>query len=243
MRTYAVTHPPNLDIPSRSFLGWDQLAYAARGVMTVATEHGSWVVPPHRAVWVPSGVQHRVEMSGRVVVRSVFFRRGMTRQRMPRQCRAVSVPPLLRELILEATRVGLLHRDVPEEARLARVMVDQLATLPVAPLQLPMPTEARARRAAEFIVERLGEAGVIERAARHAGGTRRTLERLFVEQTAMTLGRWRQRARLIEALRRLARGLSVTEVALDVGYASPSGFIAAFRSELGTTPRRYFERA
>ena len=56
----------------------------------------------------------------------------------------------------------------------------------------------------------------------------------------MTLGRWRQRSRLVEALRRLAAGQAVTRVALDVGYCSPSAFIVAFRREMGTTPRRYF---
>ncbi len=240
VRTYAVTHPANLGIGARSFAGWDQLAYAAHGVMNVSTEQGTWVVPPHRAVWIPAGVEHWVAMTGRVRVRTVFFRRAMTRQRMPRSCCAVNVPPLLRELVLEATRVGLLHRDVAAEARLARVMVDQLETLPVAPLQLPMPAEARARRAAETILAAPGRRGILAQAARRAGATRRTLERLFIGQTQMTLGRWRQRARLIEALRRLAQGHGVTEVALDVGYSTPSAFIAAFRGELGTTPRRYF---
>lgn len=241
MRTYAVTHPPNLGIGPRSFTGWDALAYAARGVMTVSTERGTWIVPPHRAVWIPAGVVHRVAMTGRVAVRSVFFRRGMTRQRMPRSPCAVNVPPLLRELILEATRMGLLHRDVPPEARLARVMVDRLQALPVAPLQLPMPTDPRARRAAKHVLAEPGAPRVLDAAARAAGATRRTLERLFVAQTEMTLGRWRQRARLIESLRRLAAGDDVTTVALAVGYATPSAFIVAFRTELGTTPRRYFD--
>ncbi|MCH9688756.1 MAG: helix-turn-helix transcriptional regulator [Deltaproteobacteria bacterium] len=241
VRTYAVTHPANLGIEARSFDRWDQLAYAARGVMNVTTVGGTWVVPPHRAVWIPAGVEHAVAMTGRVQLRTVFFRRAMTRQRMPRSPCAVNVPPLLRELILEATRVGLLHRDVPAQARLARVMVDRMETLPVAPLQLPMPAEPRARRAAEVIIEHPGRPGVLANAARKAGATRRTLERLFLAQTQMTLGRWRQRARLISALRRLAEGRAVTEVALDVGYATPSAFIAAFRSELGTTPRRYFD--
>lgn len=240
MRTYAVTHPPNLGIGPRATVGWDQLAYAARGVMNVSTERGAWVIPPHRAVWIPSGVVHRVTMTGRVAVRSVFFRRGMTRQRMPRSPCAVNVPPLLRELVLEATRQGLLRRDVPAQARLARVMVDCLHVLPVAPLQLPMPRDPRARRAAERILAGPGDARVLHEAAATAGATRRTLERLFTAQTQMTLGRWRQRARLIEALRELAQGRAVTEVALHVGYGSPSAFIAAFRAELGTTPRRYF---
>ena len=240
VRSYAVTHPANLGIKARSFDGWDQLAYAARGVMSVSTEHGSWIVPPHRAVWVPSRVQHSVSMTGRVVVRTLFFRERMTQRRMPRECCAVNVSPLLRELILEATRIGLLRRDDTKQARLARVLVDQLETLSVVPLQLPMPDDPRGRRAAEVILAAPGHPRTMSRACRTAGATRRTLERIFIAETTLTLGRWRQRARLIAALRRLAQGSSVTEVALDVGYSTPSAFIAAFRRELGTTPKRYF---
>lgn len=240
VRTYAVTHPPDLGIGPRAIDEWDQLAHAIRGVMNVSTERGTWIVPPHRAAWIPAGVVHRVTMTGRVVVRSVFFRRAMTRQRTPRMPCTVDVPPLLRELVLEATRAGLLHRDVPAEARLARVMVDRLRARPMAPLRLPMPTDERARRAAEHVLADPGAPRVLEDAARRAGATRRTLERLFVDQTEMTLGRWRRRARLIESLRRLAQGEDVTTVALAVGYSTPSAFIAAFRAELGTTPRRFF---
>jgi len=150
------------------------------------------------------------------------------------------VPPLLRELILAAIRHGLLWRRVPWQARLARVILDQVETLPAVPLQLPMPRDARARRAAERLQAEPGEGSLVE-VARAAGASRRTLERLFRVETQMTLGRWRQRLRLIEALRLLADGHSVTRVALDVGYAGPSAFVHAFRRQLGTTHARYFE--
>jgi AraC-like DNA-binding protein len=145
----------------------------------------------------------------------------------------------MRELVLHAVRLGMLRQSIPSEARLARVVVDQLETLPTVPLQLPMPRDDRARRAAERLLLDPGEP--IDEAARVAGASKRTLERLFRSETAMTLGRWRQRLRLIEALRLLAAGQPVTRVALDVGYDSPSAFITAFRRELGTTPGRYFE--
>lgn len=240
VRTYAVTHPPNLGIPWRSFALWDQLAHASRGVITVWTSSGTWVVPPHRAVWIPAGTQHRVQMTGRVAVRSIFFSPRLTKKRMPRICRAVNVPPLLTELILHATRLGILRRDEPRHRRLAKVLLDQLETLPVIPLQLPIPKDSRARKAAELIQRAPGETNA-NTLTRTVGATKRTLERWFAAETGMTLGRWRRRARLIEALRLLAQGKAVTDVALDVGYQSPSAFIAAFRSELGTTPRRYFE--
>jgi AraC-like DNA-binding protein len=238
LRSYAVTQPAGSVIAWGS-LDWGQLAYASRGVMNVHTEQGTWVVPPHRAVWIPAGVDHRVEMSGRVSVRTLYFARRLLRG-LPRTCLAVNVPPLLRELVLHAVRIGILHRDVPSEVRLVRVLLDQIQTLAVVPLQLPMPSDPRARRAAELLRQEPGEGRSLAQAARSAGASRRTLERLFLRETHMTLGRWRQRLRLVESLRLLAAGHAVTRVALDVGYNSPSAFVSAFRRQLGTTPARYF---
>jgi AraC-like DNA-binding protein len=59
----------------------------------------------------------------------------------------------------------------------------------------------------------------------------------------MTLGKWRQQLRLMEALRLLAEGAKVTHAALEAGYSTPSAFISMFRKSLGTTPARFFETA
>ena len=63
VRGLAFTHPRGpVTLPHAD--GWDQLIYAASGVMTVHTDDGVWVIPPDRAVWVPSGLGNRVEMGG-----------------------------------------------------------------------------------------------------------------------------------------------------------------------------------
>ena len=56
----------------------------------------------------------------------------------------------------------------------------------------------------------------------------------------MTFARWKQQSRLLAALRLLAEHKPVTTVAFEVGYESPSAFIAMFKSALGTTPSRFF---
>jgi AraC-like DNA-binding protein len=56
----------------------------------------------------------------------------------------------------------------------------------------------------------------------------------------MTLGKWRQQLRLMQAMRLLAGGDKVTHAALEAGYSTPSAFIAMFRKALGTTPAAYF---
>ena len=221
---------------------WDQLTYASRGVVTVNTERGIWVVPPHRAVWVPAGVEHSEEMSGHVAARSLFFVPGLS-DSLPADCSTVNVTPLLRELILHATHLGVLDSQVPEQARLIDVILDQLESVQTVPMQLPAPRDERAVRIAKLLKENPSLTETLAEIARQAGASRRTIERLFRAETGMPFGQWRQRLRLIHALRLLANGESVTNVALEAGYESTSSFIAMFKKTVGTTPSKYFANA
>jgi len=218
---------------------WDQLLYASEGVMTVATDEGRWVVPTHRAVWIPAGVSHAIDCSGRVFLRTLYLRPGL-RSDSPAKTTVVSVEPLLRELVLRAVTWNALDEDVPAHRHLLACLLDQLEGIDSIAVSLPLPRDPGALRVAQRIQEEPGSDEPIDRAARSVGMSRRTLERRFANETGMTLGRWRQQARLLNALTRLAAGATVTEVALEIGYATPSGFVAAFRAAFGTTPARFF---
>jgi len=80
---------------------------------------------------------------------------------------------------------------------------------------------------------------VLDEWADIAGMGRRTFTRCFRKETGMSFATWRQNVRLIEALSRLALGETVTRVALDVGYNSPSAFAAMFRRAFGVPPSHY----
>lgn len=217
---------------------WDQLTYAASGVLRVDTRDASWIVPPHRAVWVPAGVEHTEYMFAPVSMRTLYVVPRLARA-LPRRCEAVNVSNLLRELILHASRFGALDRKVPVQARAIGVLLDALADVSAVPLQLPLPRDPRARRLADALRAAPDDAAPLARAAKRAGASRRTLERLFVAETGMTVGDWRRRVRLLHAVRLLAEGEPVTTAALAVGYTSVSAFIAVFKEAFGTTPGRY----
>ncbi len=238
IRTFGLTFS-SPDIVPPSVAGWHQLVYAVRGVMTIRTEHDSWVVPPHRAMWVPAGVSFALEPSGEVALRALYIATGASRA-SPRSSSVVNVSPLLRELVLRTIRLGSLRRGVPAEARLAAVLIDEIEVLPSTPLQLPMPRDPRAARLARRLAASEGDDEATARLVRSAGASRRTVERLFAREVGMSFGRWRQRLRLLHALRCLAAGKAVQEVAAQVGYATASAFVAMFRRELGVTPGRYF---
>ena len=216
-----------------------QLVHAAAGVMAVSTESGTWVVPPRRAVLVPALTEHSIRTHGRVAMRTLYIDPDAAPW-LPRECRVVGVPPLLRELILEAMRAPPLYPENGPETRLMAVILDRIRALRVAPLHLPLPADRRLRRLTGAIAEAPGDNRTLNEWAAVAGASSRTLARLFVAETGMTFGQWRQQARLLAALTRLAGGQPVTTVAFDLGYDSPSAFIAMFKRALGETPGRYF---
>lgn len=85
--------------------------------------------------------------------------------------------------------------------------------------------------------------GDLDHWARYGNLGRRTLTRLFRKETGMSFVEWPQYIRLLEALTRLTTGEPVTNVALDLGYESPSAFTAMFRRALGEFPRNYLRWA
>jgi AraC-like DNA-binding protein len=217
----------------------DQLVYASRGVMTVRTSKGTWVVPAQRAVWIPESVPHMVTMSGAVAMRTVYLKARLARS-MPRDCCVVNVSPLLKELILHACSLGSLRQRVERQRHLIEVIIDQFETIQRVPLQLPNPGDARAARVARALMENPGSRQTLTQIAKGSGASRRTVERLFQDELGMTFGKWRQQLRLMHAMRLLGEGSKVTHAALEAGYSTASAFIAAFRRALGTTPTLYF---
>lgn len=219
-----------------------QLLYAASGVMEVITNAGIWVVPPQRAVWIPPGIPHRVRaQGGPLSMRSVYVHPDVPG--LPDGCCVVTVSPLLRELILTAMDIADGFDPNGRDGRLVQVLLDQVRELPVAPLHLPMVTDPRLMRIADTLLDQPEDDRTLDDWAAEAGASARTLARAFLADTGMTFGQWRQQVRLLAALARLASGHSVTTVALDLGYASQSAFIAMFRRTLGRTPGRYFEES
>lgn len=217
-----------------------QLIYGIEGVMMVTTQQGVWVIPPARAVWVPAGIEHRVETAGRVRMRSLFVAADAARA-MPAECCVVTVPPLLHALILEAVSVPKLYDEAGPDGRLMGVILDRLARLEPTPLYLPMPADPRLRRVADALQANPGARAGLEAWARTAGASARTLARLFRRETGLTFSSWRQQARLLKALEWLAEGRPVTAIAFDLGYESPSAFTAMFRRALGRPPGRYLK--
>src|SRR5882724_2406785 len=122
--TLAHDYPSGHVVPLH-FHDRDQLVYASRGVMTVRTRNGTWVVPPHRAVWIPAEIPHTITMSGLVAMRTLYLK-PLLAKGLPRDCCVINVSTLLKELSLHACTVRTLKKSVKWQMHLVEVILHQL---------------------------------------------------------------------------------------------------------------------
>ena len=125
------------------------------------------------------------------------------------------------------------------EGLVVELLLKTIATLPVAPLHAPMPADPRVARICRELLADPARDDSLDDWAAATHMSRRTLTRLFRQETGMSLAGWRQHVRLLEAVARLACGEAVSKIAFEVGYDSPSAFTAVFQRVFGTAPSRY----
>ena len=213
-----------------------QLLYPSSGLLIVSTTHGSWVVPPQRAVWLPAAVAHAHQAYGATQVRTVAFPVDVNPLGLT-QPTVLSVSRLLRELIIAITDDPTRRGE--EQHDLKRVALHQLKPAPALQFHLPQPGDERLRDVTAILAEDPGSDRTLGELGRAVGAGERTLSRLFRAETGMTFPQWRAQLRLHHSLTLLASGLSVTAAAVACGYSTPSAFTAAFHATFGTTPGTY----
>jgi AraC-like DNA-binding protein len=220
-----------------------QLAYAAEGMLKVFTQAGSWVIPSTQAVWIPGEMEHAVNAEIDAEIRHIFIDPSCL-DRLPHECSIVEMSSLLRELIMRVADYGTDYELEGPASRVCAVILDELQGLKPSLLHLPGAKDRRLQRVMKAMIEAPSAETGLDHWARYAGASERTLARLFSRETGMSFQKWRKQLLLQEAVFRLGRGESVLDVSLELGYRSPSAFVAMFRKALGKPPGQYFkERA
>jgi AraC-like DNA-binding protein len=217
-----------------------QLIYAIAGVMVVHAQRHQWLVPPNRGIWMPKGHSHSIRCVGCVKMRSVFIRADRPLQ-VPAVPRAVSISALLSELIKASIDIRPPFPTHSREARIMDLIVDELEILPPLPLSLPQPEDPRIALICSAMQARPGDNSTLLRWSQRLQLDAKTIQRLFQRETGMRFAQWRQQARLLLALERLAQGEKIIEIAGTLGYDSPSAFTHMFKKQFGKTPSQFFK--
>ncbi|MGW3816710.1 AraC family transcriptional regulator [Streptomyces sp. NPDC005046] len=214
-----------------------QLAGSVRGLLRVRSERGSWLLPPSLALWIPAGLPHLTEAAGDAVMHSAYVDPARCPQIPWTEPTVVAVGPLQRALVDHLAGFGLTDEH---RSRAEAVLLDVLTPVPVTSVAVREPRDPRARAVADALSADPADVRPLSAWGAEVGAGARTLARLFVAETGLTFGQWRERLRMQAAMPLLADRLTVETAARRTGYASASSFVAAFHRVVGVTPRQYF---
>jgi len=209
-----------------------QLLFAVEGLMVANTAAGTWLVPRGHALWMPAHLNHDVSMHGDVSMRTAYVRAAEAAH-LSAECRVLKVGALLEgALIGLADEVRRLRRT--ERANhLIWLVLDEINRTPSTAFVLPLPRDVRLARVARALIARPGSPRTIDQWCDAVGVSRRTMTRLFRDQTGVSFGDWRRRLRLLSAATRVSDGEPLARVAASLDYRNMASFRAMARRHFG----------
>lgn len=212
-----------------------QISYVQTGTMTISSDSYSLVVPEGHAVWIPPHHMHQATSSNELAVLTVYAS-DRSLPSLPDKCCVLQVSdlfaPLFKRLIARQI-LGLT--DMVNDA-LVLLLYEEVRVARHLDIAAPLPRDARLLRVCLAILREPTIANSKEDMARIGNMSCRTMTRLFRSELKTTYSGWVQQALGYFAIGRLSNGQPVSQVATDLGYASPSAFTAMFRRRFGFCP-------
>jgi AraC-like DNA-binding protein len=240
LRAYVERYPQGGRIEPHSH-EVDQLALISQSAAIIETDAVYVVHPLLKAVWLPAGVEHSVYSPRSFSLHSLYFPAGSVRCATAPE--VLGLDSLARELVLFLCAAPRASQRDTRHAHALALLEQVLATAEAASFSLPKPKSERARMLAEHFMSRPADGGSLEVVAGKIGGASlRTFERLFVEETGLSLAAWRRQSRMLASLALLTEGRSIAAVARAVGYDSAAAFSTAFKQCFGDSPSIYVSR-
>ena len=229
---------------------WAQVAYSTAGVIRLTAGDHTYIVPPTRAVWIPPGVEHVVDVMADADLRTLYLLQpgplpgpsalSAAPQGDWGRCRVLEVSPLLRALVEQLPDEPEASGSDPRERCIATLVLDELARARTLPLGVVLPADKRLRALCEAVLADPARHATLAAWAQGSGASVRTVARLFRAELGTSFVQWRQQVLLARALAMAARRLPMSHIAAELGYASASAFTAMVKRSVGVSPRRFF---
>ena len=219
-----------------------QLLYSRSGCMKVTAANVSWVLLPQRAIWFPAGTEHSALALSALELRMLYIETSAITFTPPSSAQVLNISPLLRELISRVAQFPADYDAAGHDRQLLGVLWGELDWTASHAFSLPSLTDSRLLLLERLLSQQPGDDRNFDQWASTVGATTRTLTRLLLKEAGMTFRTWREHMRVTRALTMLAESHSVTEVAIELGYDSPSAFTVMFRRVTGQSPSAYIKR-
>ncbi|WP_273431958.1 helix-turn-helix transcriptional regulator [Chitinibacter tainanensis] len=221
---------------------WGQLNRINLGLLEITLDQETLVAPADFLVWVPAEVPHAAYISQALAYSSAYVSPEWA-ARLPAKPCLLSQTPLVRALFDDFYQRQVQALSSPLDQQQAELLLGRLCLTPKQGCYLPHSEHRQLAPILRALQAQPGDNQPLSAWAAQVHTSERTLARLFQRELGMNFGQWRQRLRLLTAQSLLKQGVSIADMAWQLGYGNPSAFIAMFRQHTGLSPERYRQQS
>jgi hypothetical protein len=174
---------------------FDQLTVISEAAAIVETDEVYVVHPCMQALWLPAKLEHSIFAPRAFRLHALYFEPGTMRTGADGHSgpQVLGLPALARELVLFLCETPRVSERGPRHAHALALLTELLADAKPDSFSLPRPRSERARKLADYLTAHPSDPRSLEIVAGEVGGASlRTFERLFLDETGLSLAVWRR---------------------------------------------------
>ncbi|MDM1348029.1 helix-turn-helix transcriptional regulator [Myroides marinus] len=206
-----------------------QLTYVEQGYQYLHVDHCIYLVPQYHIAWIPSGQQHATTSTAKNINLKVLLYRDVPKDEFYERVHIFSAPTVLREMLQYASKWNRMVGNEEEKEQFLQAILVSLKSFcdENQSLQLPVPVDHRLVPVCAYINEHFTSNLDLDELALKSTMSVRNLQRLFKQETGITLQKYLQIFRILKSIELLDTGeLTLSEIAYKIGYKS----LVAFRN-------------
>ncbi|MGG5207598.1 helix-turn-helix domain-containing protein [Chryseobacterium sp. MIQD13] len=217
-----------------------QLTFVEEGYQYFHIEQKIYIVPQHHVIWIPSGKAHRITSEAKTVNLMVFLFKTVFNDEFYRNVHVFAVPPVLKEMLLYASKWNQLIEEDEEQDLFFKAILKSLPNFckESSYLEIPVPSDVRLIPVCTYIKSNFKYSLHADELAEKAKMSVRSLQRIFKNETGITLQKYLQLVRILKSIELLdTQQYTLSQIAYKVGYQSLSAFTTSYYSIMKTKPK------
>ncbi|MDH1883442.1 AraC family transcriptional regulator [Empedobacter sp. GD03797] len=218
-----------------------QLNYVEEGYQYFHIEQKIYLVPQNHVIWIPANKLHRTTSEAKTVNPMLILFKEVFKDDFYNDIHVFVAPPILKEMMLYASK---WNKFLVEEKEQKIFLNSMLYSLPHFcdenhNLELPVLVDKRLIPMSEYIHSYYKTNFNLNELADKANMSARNLQRIFKQETGITLQKYMQLVRILKSIELIdTNNFTLSEIAYKVGYKSLPAFTASYFAVTKTKPKR-----
>lgn len=217
---------------------WGEFIYVFQGTLELKVAETCYVVPPSYAIWLPPYTEHG-SLNWGEMSHSVFYIEQQDCTHLPETPCILMTTPLIRALLQHLKQSPPTLPLTEENQHLLLVLSEQLKHADVIDSYLPTTSHPALAELLDYLQAHPACTNSLAELADRVHMTEKTLTRYSQKELGMSLHEWKQRMKLMHAIKMLEQGCTVESIALSVGYSTPTAFINMFKKRMHYPPDQF----